>query len=177
MTVPNLLTALRLALVPVFLALVVIDTPFTRVMAVVVLVAASITDFLDGYIARHAHQVSEFGKVADPLADRALIFAGLLGLVIQKRMPLWVLVVLVARDMVMLWGYQYLAAHHKRVPVQWLGKLSTAVLLVAFTCLLLDSQVGGVQIGLPILYAGVALSLIAGAQYIILARREVRAAT
>ena len=177
-TVPNMLTGVRLQLVPVFLALIIHDTPSTRHWAVAVFVAASLTDWLDGFIARRAHQVSEFGKVADPLADRLLIFAGVLGLALINRELRWLLPVLVLRDVVMLWGFQYLAARGKRVAITWPGKVTTAVLLAAFALLLLDVSVPlpgtGITLAVATLYVGVLLSVASAAHYVILARGELR---
>lgn len=176
MTLPNVLTGIRLGLVPVFLSLIIVDTAVSRTAAVVVFVSAALTDWLDGLIARHAHQESEFGKVADPLADRLLIFVGLLGLVILRRLDLWVLVILVSRDGLMLYGFSYLQSRGKRVSVTWPGKVTTAVLLAAFGCLLLDVSARIPVIGVPVcaflLYTGVALSLASAAHYVVLARRE-----
>lgn len=168
MTIPNVLTGVRLLLVPVFLALVIIDTPASRLSAVAVFITAAVTDFLDGYIARRAHQVSEFGKVADPLADRLLIVAGLIGLLIKDRLDPWVLVVLITRDVIMLWGFQYLAARDLTVPVTWPGKVTTAVLLTAFSLLLLASPAGTY-----VLYLGIALSVASGTHYVLVARHLV----
>jgi CDP-diacylglycerol--glycerol-3-phosphate 3-phosphatidyltransferase len=166
MTIPNMLTGLRLLLVPVFLALIIHDTPGSHQAAVAVFVAASLTDWLDGFVARRAGQVSEFGKVADPLADRLLIFAGVLGLAIVEPKLRWVVPVLVLRDVVLLWGFQYLAVRGKRVAVTWPGKVTTAVLLAAFALLLL-----GLPFGLPLLYAGVALSVATCIHYVAIASR------
>jgi len=175
MTVPNMLTGLRLLLVPVFLALIVVNTDESRLASVVVFVVASVTDWLDGYIARRSSQVSEFGKVADPLADRLLIFAGVLGLVILRRLPLWLLVVLVSRDMVMLWGFKYLDSRGKRVAVTWPGKVTTAILLVAFALLLLDVRMvipgTGTVVAEAVLFVGVVLSIASAVHYVVLARR------
>lgn len=176
MTVPNMLTGVRLLLVPVFLALIIGDTPESRHAAVAVFVTASLTDWLDGFIARRAHQVSEFGKVADPLADRLLIFAGVLGLALVNPELRWLLPVLVLRDVVMLWGFQYLAARGRRVAITWPGKVTTAVLLAAFALLLLDVSVPlpGTRLGLAVatLYVGVMLSVASAVHYVALARRE-----
>lgn len=179
MTIPNLLTGLRLALVPVFLSLIIVDTGASRAAAVVVFVIAALTDWLDGFIARRAHQETEFGKVVDPLADRLLIFVGLLGLVILRRLDPWVMLILVSRDAFMLYGFRYLQSRGTRVTVTWPGKVTTAVLLTAFGCLLLD--IGwrlpfvDVRICTVLLYAGVALSIASAAHYVVLARRALAA--
>lgn len=175
MTIPNVLTGLRLALVPVFLALIILDTESSHLAAVVVFVAAALTDWLDGFIARRAHQQSEFGRVADPLADRLLIFVGLLGLVILRRLDLWVMLILVSRDAFMLYGYRYLQSRGARVTVTWPGKVTTAVLLTAFGCLLLDIRwtlpATDLTVCSLLLYTGVGLSLASAAHYVVLARR------
>ena len=98
-TVPNVLSMLRLLLVPVFLLLIVQGR---YVAALVVLVIASFTDLLDGFIARHFNQVTRLGQLLDPAADRLYIFAALIGLAAQGLVPWWIVTVIILRDVLLI---------------------------------------------------------------------------
>ncbi|MEY3128865.1 MAG: hypothetical protein RL405_185, partial [Actinomycetota bacterium] len=106
-TVPNLLSLLRLLLVPVFLVLILNGFNFE---AVIVLVVASITDYLDGYFARKLKQETRLGQLLDPAADRLYIFATLIGLGVVGYIPIWLPVVVIARDVILLFTYPVLAS-------------------------------------------------------------------
>ncbi|MCS6984449.1 MAG: CDP-diacylglycerol--glycerol-3-phosphate 3-phosphatidyltransferase [Leptospiraceae bacterium] len=98
--IPNFLTLIRILLVPVFLYCITTKVPFYRLMALVVFVVASITDFLDGYLARKWKQDTAFGRFMDPLADKALVLATLLVfLYLDPQIPLWMVLTIIARDM------------------------------------------------------------------------------
>ncbi|MDQ3914170.1 MAG: CDP-alcohol phosphatidyltransferase family protein [Actinomycetota bacterium] len=132
-TVPNVLSLLRLASVPVFVWLFVSD----RENAAVVLYAVGAwTDFFDGVIARRFDQVSELGKLLDPLADRILILALALALVARDVMPLWLAVTVVGRDLLILSVFPYLERRKvPRLAVNFTGKSATASLLMGLTLL------------------------------------------
>lgn len=132
-TVPNVLSILRLLSVPVFVWLFVTG----RENAAVVLYAVGAwTDFFDGLIARKFDQVSEIGKLLDPLADRILIVALVVALVARDALPLWIAIAIVARDVLLLSVFPIL--ERKKVPriaVNFTGKSATAALLVGLTSL------------------------------------------
>ena len=98
MNTANKLTMLRVALIPVFLILLYLRFPFHMYFALTVFILASVTDFVDGYIARHYNQVTDFGKFMDPLADKVLVMAALLWFVEAGRLPAWVLLVVIVRE-------------------------------------------------------------------------------
>jgi cardiolipin synthase len=134
LTVPNLLSFFRLALVPVFLVLVILhqDT-----LALAALVVASATDFFDGFIARRLNQVTRLGQLLDPAADRLYIFAALIGLAWRDLVPWWLVIVIVARDVMLLVLWGVLARHRMGpLPVHRLGKIATFALLFALPILL-----------------------------------------
>ncbi len=134
-SVPNLLSILRLFLVPVFLWLLLIDQ---FVWALVVMAIASASDWFDGYIARKFNQVTELGKVLDPAADRLFILASLVGLTVNGNIPPWLAIVIVGRDLVLTAAYPVLATHgHGPLPVHFLGKAGTFSLLYALPLLLM----------------------------------------
>jgi len=176
-TVPNLLSFLRLALVPVFLALIIRGDDG---LALIVLVISSVTDFLDGLIARTFRQISRLGQLLDPAADRLFIFAALIGLAIREVIPWWLLIVIVGRDLMLL-GIGIVLANHGfgPLPVHHLGKVATLCLFYALPILMLGQAFPDVAwIADPLGWAfalwGAFLYWWAGAVYLIEAVRVVR---
>ena len=168
-TLPNLLSLLRLALVPVFLYLIITGQP---IVAFLVLVVASITDWLDGYLARKLNQVTRIGALLDPAADRLYIFATLVGLAVTGSIPAWLPVVVIARDVVLAFTIPVLASrNYGPLPVHFFGKAGTFALLYAFPLLLLaDWWVQAQFVILPIAWGfalwGVGLYWYAGFTYL-----------
>ena len=135
-TIPNMLSFLRLALIPVFLWLIL---RHEGAWAVALLIFSGFTDYLDGYIARKYNQVTRLGKLLDPAADRLYIFATLIGMVATGVIPLWLALVIIGRDVMLLIVYPVLATHgYGPLPVHYLGKAGTFALLYAFPLLLLS---------------------------------------
>ena len=134
-TLPNLLSILRLALVPVFLVLLVRGED---AWALLVLAVASLTDFLDGYLARRFGQITRLGQLLDPAADRLYIFAALLGLAWRDLVPWWIVLVIVGRDVFLL-GLGVILANHGfgPLPVHQLGKVATFCLFYALPMIML----------------------------------------
>lgn len=129
-TVPNLLSLVRLACVPLFVWL--LFGPGEVVVAASLLAALGCTDWVDGYVARHFHQVSTVGKVLDPTADRALLAAGAIGAVAYGAVPVWLFAVVLAREALVSAGVLALAARGApRLDVTWIGKAGTFALMVA----------------------------------------------
>ncbi|WP_353829104.1 CDP-alcohol phosphatidyltransferase family protein [Agromyces sp. SYSU T0242] len=134
-TVPNVLSMLRLLLVPVFLVLVVVGA---YVPALAVLVVASLSDLLDGYLARRLDQVTRLGQLLDPAADRLYIFAALVGLAANGLVPWWIVVVIIARDLMLLVLGVVLANHgYGPLPVHQLGKAATFALFSGLPIIML----------------------------------------
>jgi len=130
LTLPNLISALRILLIPVFVALIV--DPDTTTIGVIVFGFVVATDWVDGLIARRTGQVSELGKILDPLADRAVILAGLVALVVRDVFPLWAAALIVVRDVAIVAGAVFLLAGRRvRIDVRWVGKLATFSLMTA----------------------------------------------
>lgn len=130
LTVPNAISALRIALIPVFFALIVHEDTTTAGLIMFGCVVA--TDWVDGTIARRTGQVSELGKVLDPVADRLAIAAGIIALAIRGVFPVWAAVAIIARDLAVLGvGVFLLARRHIRIEVRWIGKVATFSLMVA----------------------------------------------
>ncbi len=136
LTLPNVISFLRLCLVPVFFVLLFqgFDIAATLVFAV-----AASTDFVDGQVARRTHSVSKLGQLLDPAVDRVLMVSGVLGVFLVGRVPLWIIVVVVARDLLMLGGGAVLLKRYDiRIPVVYPGKVATTLLFVGFAGLLLN---------------------------------------
>ena len=130
LTIPNAISALRIALIPVFVALIVDENTTTAGLIMFGLVVA--TDWVDGTIARRTGQVSELGKVLDPVADRLAIAAGLIALAVRGVFPVWAAVLILVRDVaVLVVGVFLLTRRHVRIEVRWIGKVATFSLMVA----------------------------------------------
>ena len=182
-TIPNALSFLRLLGVPLFLWLVL--GPHADGWAVALLIVSGATDWLDGKIARATGQISRLGQLLDPLADRLYIAATLVGLALRGLVPWWLVVLLLARDLVLA---VFLAALERRgvtgLPVHFLGKAATFNLLFAFPLILLGADALGVafswadvarDLGWAFTLWGTALYWWAGLLYIEQARRFLRA--
>lgn len=179
-TVANIVTVLRLLLIPFFFSVLLSDR--SDWLAFALFAAAASTDFIDGMIARRTGTVTAIGKVIDPLVDRLLIASGVLGLYLIGRLPLWLVLVLVARDVYLLWGAYRLERFGERMPVTYIGKVTTAVLLSGFSLLILgwpELVVAdrAIYLGTPVIWVGLLLSMVSAAHYTILARAIVREKT
>ncbi len=143
LTVPNLLSMLRLAGVPLFLWLVL--GPEADGWALAVLMVSGVTDFLDGWLARKLDQQSALGQILDPVADRLYILAVVVGLALRDIIPWWLALSLPLRDL-LLWGLVPLlrTRGYSALPVHFLGKAATFNLLYAFPLLLLGDGEGTV---------------------------------
>jgi cardiolipin synthase len=130
LTIPNVISFLRIALIPVFFLLIV--DPDTTKTGLILFAFVVATDWVDGAIARATGQVSELGKVLDPVADRLAIAAGLVALVVADAFPLWAALLILVRDVaVLVAGIVLVLAHRERIEVRYLGKVATFTLLVA----------------------------------------------
>ena len=138
LTVPNGLTALRLACLPVFLVL--LGQPHRRdlIAAACMLAALGVTDGLDGYVARHFHQVTSLGKLADPFVDRALVLSAVIGAVAIGAVPWWLVAIVLLREALVLAGAVVLAlAGATHLDVSFAGKVGAFGMMVALPLFLL----------------------------------------
>ncbi len=138
MNLANKLTMLRIFLVPVFLIfLVATEIPYGSVIATAIFIIASLTDQLDGYIARSRNQITNFGKFMDPLADKLLVTTALICLVDLQLVPSWAAVIIIAREFAVS-GLRTLAASEgKVIAASWWGKIKTVTQIIAIVSLLL----------------------------------------
>ena len=178
LTLPNLITLARLACLPLFLWL--LFGKEDRAAAAALLAVLGITDWVDGYLARHLGQVSELGKILDPVADRLLFLVGAGGILIDGSVPAWFAVIVLVRETLVGGATLVLAAlGARRIDVTWFGKAGTFGLMIAFPLFLAShsdlswADTAGVLAwiaGIP----GLALSLYAAVLYIPIARRALR---
>ncbi|WP_226925411.1 CDP-diacylglycerol--glycerol-3-phosphate 3-phosphatidyltransferase [Georgenia thermotolerans] len=180
--IANVLTMLRIAMVPLFAVLLLQGTTTTRVWAAVVFALAAATDKLDGHLARSRGLVTNFGKLADPIADKALVLTALVLLSLDGSLPWWVTIVIIVREL----GITVLRFFMKRRAVMAAskgGKLKTT-LQVAFIVLLLVPWAELVPTGVAdvinvvtqvLVYLTVAVTVITGLDYVAQAARIARA--
>jgi cardiolipin synthase len=143
LTIPNLISIIRLAGVPLFLWLIL--GPEADGWALGVLVLSGVSDYLDGYLARRLNQTSRLGEILDPVADRLYILSTVLGLAVRGTIPWWLALLLPARDL-LLWALvPFLRTRgYSALPVHFLGKAATFNLLYAFPLLLLGDGDGAI---------------------------------
>ncbi|MFZ6002638.1 MAG: CDP-alcohol phosphatidyltransferase family protein [Actinomycetota bacterium] len=175
LTIPNVITVVRLCLLPVFLWL--LFGREDRATAAWLLAALGTTDFFDGYIARHFNQVSNLGKILDPVADRLLFFVGVGGIAVDGSVPLWFAVAVLVREALVAGATLSLAAMGvRRIDVTWFGKAYTLFLMIAFPLFLASHSTlgwhegGGTAawvFGIP----GLLLAWYSAAVYVPIARR------
>jgi cardiolipin synthase len=176
LTIPNAVSVVRLGCIPLFLWL--LFGAEDRSSAAYLLAALGITDWVDGYVARHFHQVSSLGKVLDPLADRLLLLAGVLAIAIDGSVPVWIAVLTIARETLVGGATLALAAMGaRRIDVTWWGKAGTFGLLCAYPLFLGSNadDLGWQDLAEVLAWVcaipGLIFSYVAAAGYIPLARR------
>ena len=180
-TVANIISLLRLCLVPVFVVLLLDGH---NILATFVFAIAAGTDFIDGYLARSTNTVSRLGRVLDPAVDRILMITGVVMVYIVGRLPLWIIIVVLARDLMLLVGGGYLLLRYKvRTPVVFAGKLATTLFFVGLVGLLLNwPQIAGLGLvdiswlpgfnseptsaGIWFIYAGLVIALFTTIYYV-----------
>ena len=168
-TIPNVLSGLRLLGVPIFFWLIV--GPQSDGLALFILIVSAFTDWLDGYLARKLNQFSRLGELLDPLADRLYVVAALVALYVRGLLPVWVVALLIARDVAMACLLIFLKRFGiTGVPVHFVGKAATMNLLYALPLILLGTfsgQVGQIAhiIGWAFLLWGIAMYWYAGLLY------------
>ena len=161
MNTANKLTMLRVLMIPAFLLVLYLgEQPWANYAALVIFVVASLTDTLDGYIARHYNQTTDFGKFMDPLADKCLVTAAMLWFVEIGQMPAWALLVVIIREFGVS-GLRMVAADKGRViAAGWSGKVKTASTMVCIVLMLLPIApwINGICVAVIVLttiYSGV----------------------
>ncbi len=129
--VPNILTIIRFLLIPIIVICAFQDD---YIGTIVILTISGLTDVLDGYIARKYNFISNFGKLMDPLADKATQIALLGTLTIQKIIPIWIIVIVIIKEFLMVSGASFLYGKELVVSSKWYGKLATVLFYIAIVC-------------------------------------------
>ena len=171
--VANALTVLRLVLVPVFLFALFQDggeSTGWRVVAFVAFAVASITDRIDGEIARRHNLVTDFGKIADPIADKALIGAALIGLSVLDELPWWITVVILVRE-IGITVLRLVVIRHGVMPASRGGKLKTLLQSVAIGLLVLPTEGWVTTVALAVMGVAVVVTVVTGVDYVVRALR------
>jgi CDP-diacylglycerol--glycerol-3-phosphate 3-phosphatidyltransferase len=169
---PNALTIARFALVPVFVVLLARADDGHSWAAAIVFAAAAVTDQVDGWLARRLQVESQFGKYADPLADRLMIDVAVVMLFLDDRLPWPALVIIVGRDVLLLLGTRLAVPRGYEFSVSFLGKLATWILYAGITFVIATPP--GTDWPLVIFWIGVALAVAAGVSYAIAVWRSSR---
>jgi CDP-diacylglycerol---glycerol-3-phosphate 3-phosphatidyltransferase len=172
LNLPNVLTVLRIMLVPVLVVALLGNTREGDVLAAVVFALASLTDFVDGYLARARDSVTTFGKLMDPLADKLLIIAALISLVSLHRLPAWVAMVIIARELAV--TMLRMGATQAGVVMQasMSGKVKTCLQIAAILALIaVAGQPTWVSV---LLYVAVAVTVISGLDFFFGLRRRLQ---
>ena len=183
MNLPNKLTILRIFMIPVFILLMWLPSsllgemsilqsqiPILHFLAMFVFAIASITDYLDGVIARKYHLVTNFGKFADPLADKMLVMTAFIMLVSLNLAPAWVVSIIVCRELAVTGLRLLLVTDGEVMAAAWPGKIKTATQMLAILFLLTDNlffKAIGVPIGQILLYSCLVFTIYSGVDYFV----------
>lgn len=164
MNTANKITMVRVILIPVFLVILYLDFPYHTLVGLGVFVIASISDFLDGYIARSRNMVTDFGKFVDPIADKMLVTSAMCMFVEWGRMAAWMLLIVVAREFAVSALRLIAADNGKVIAAAWSGKVKTATTMV---CIILMLGVSIPLLDLVCCWAIVLTTVYSGIEYFI----------
>mgnify|MGYP005858097829 CR=1 FL=1 len=168
LNLPNQLTILRILLIPAFLVFIYFDRPFTNIIATIIFVVASVTDFIDGHIARKYGIITDFGKILDPVADKILVAACLISLMELGRINGIVVIILLARDFAVGALRDFSSSRGKIIPAGFSGKLKTVFQMIAVGFLTYKNELLGIDalfVGKVLMYVAVFISIYSGYEY------------
>ncbi len=175
LNVPNVLTVLRILLVPVIVVALLNETANGDLLAAVVFALASLTDAIDGYIARSRNAITTFGKLMDPIADKLLIIAALVALVSLNRLPAWVAMVIIARELTVTVTRMHANQQGVVIASNWWGKAKTIVQVAAIFCVIVAGHPSPTWVD-GLVYGAVAITIVSGVDYFFGLRRVLREA-
>lgn len=167
MNTPNKLTLLRIIMIPFFVVFMLVDFgPWSKWAALAIFVVASLTDTLDGYLARRDHLVTNFGKFMDPLADKLLVCSAMICMIELGRLPSWVVIVIIGREFVIS-GFRLIASDNGVViAANYWGKVKTVCQMVMIIVLIADLGGGFVILEQILIYASLLLTVISLVTYL-----------
>lgn len=169
MNLPNKLTVLRVLMIPFFVLFALVDVVpgYSRYLAVLIFILASLTDLLDGKIARKYNLVTNFGKFMDPLADKLLVCAALICLVSKELLPAWMVIVIISREFIIS-GFRLVASDNGVViAANYWGKFKTTFQMLMIILLLLEPQGALVWISQAVTWIALILTVVSLVDYVI----------
>ncbi len=176
MNLPNKLTVARVCMVPLFMIALLINTETSRIVATILFALASLTDMLDGQIARKYNLITNFGKLMDPLADKILTAAAMVCLVQLGDLAAWIVVIVLFREYAIT-GLRSVAASENIVIAAGIwGKVKTVCQMFALMLLMLKPQIValcGVDLGLLLMYVALILTVYSGVDYVVKLNKQI----
>lgn len=163
MNFPNLLTIFRLFLIPIFILIFFSNIHNNLIYSIITFIIAGFTDSLDGFIARKFNLITKCGIILDPLADKLMLVTVLTCLVIKSYIPLWILIIMTAKETAMITAGILLFKNHTVIPSNFFGKLSTVLFYFSIFILIINKNLGIICI-----YIAVGSSIIAFINYYII---------
>jgi CDP-diacylglycerol--glycerol-3-phosphate 3-phosphatidyltransferase len=166
LNVPTILTFSRIILIPFFILI----TPVSPILGVSIFLIASLTDFLDGYLARRSGQITKFGIILDPIADKFLVISALILLVDMTRIAAWIAIVIIVREFLVTAIRVVALSMDIVIPAETGGKWKTAAQMTSIVLLLLPYSIGFIDfydIGLVLMYVSLVLAVTSGVKYTI----------
>jgi CDP-diacylglycerol--glycerol-3-phosphate 3-phosphatidyltransferase len=166
LNLPTLLTLSRIVLIPVFIFTVYLHPVFGAIIFAI----ASLTDFLDGYFARRSGDITKFGIILDPIADKFLVISALIVLVDMERLAAWIAITIVVREFLVTGLRAVALSKDIIIAAETGGKIKTTLQVIAIICLILKNSLFGIDlydIGIVLIWASLVLSIISGVQYTI----------
>jgi len=171
MTVANIITIARIVLVPIFLVILLTEMQNKEIIAFAVFILASVSDALDGYIARRFNQITPLGKFLDPLADKLLVAAALLALVYHQYVETWVAAVIIIREILITALRFYSLVQESVFAASWIAKKKTLMQIIGIAVLIIHPKMPRPNLffwlGTIILYVAVALTVYSAVEYVI----------
>ena len=175
LNLPNVLTLLRIMLVPVLVVALLNESANGDLLAAIVFALASATDAMDGYLARTRNAITTFGKLMDPIADKLLIIAALVALVSLHRLAAWVAMVIIARELTVTVTRMQATQHGVVIAANWWGKAKTIVQVAAIFCVIVGGHPTPSWVA-ALVYGAVAITIVSGIDYFFGLRRVLREA-
>jgi len=175
LNLPNVLTVLRILLVPVIVVALLNETANGDLLAAIVFAIASLTDAMDGYLARTRNAITNFGKLMDPIADKLLIIAALVALVSLNRLAAWVAMVIIARELTVTVTRMHANQQGVVIASNWWGKAKTIVQVAAIFCVIVAGYPSPAWVD-GLVYGAVAITIVSGVDYFFGLRRVLREA-
>jgi len=166
LNLPTSLTILRIIIIPVF----IMEAPTNPQFGAFLFFIASVTDFLDGYLARKFKQITNLGIILDPIADKLLVISALIILVDIARVPAWIAIVIILREFIITVLRFYVLSRGVVIPAEKAGKAKTVLQMISILLLLIAEEIYGVDlydVGVVLIYIATFISVTSGIQYIV----------